>query len=216
MSDAIAERFKAETAGHLMITLHDDGLYRHLRFRKHRECNDGEYRPGSSFYWFDLITWPDCLTINGDCGTFAFARNTDMFEFFRGTRINPGYWAEKVRGPVRLKSYSEDLFRQLVTEHFVDAVKYGAAPRGLGKAVRAEILDSDELYYEAGARQALERFAFYKNEMDRWSFRKKPLFKFRDTYEWDFQDYDWTFLWCCHAIQWGIAQYDASKVAASV
>ena len=28
----IAERFKRETAGHQMTVLHDDGLYRHLRF----------------------------------------------------------------------------------------------------------------------------------------------------------------------------------------
>jgi len=184
----IAERFAKETAGHEMIVLHDDGLYRHLRFRA----------PESPFYWFDLVTWPGNLAVNGDCGSFMFARVTDMFGFFRGNRINPGYWAEKVRGETRVKSYSEDKFRRLVAEYFVDAVRYGGTPRGLGKAVCTEILGSDETYYESGARQVLDEFAFSD-------------FKFHDTWEWDLYDWDWTFLWCCHAIQWGVAQYYAAS-----
>jgi hypothetical protein len=38
-------------------------------------------------------------------------------------------------------------------------------------------------------------------------------FRFEDTWEWSFKDYDWWFLWACQAIVWGIAQYDAAKAA---
>jgi hypothetical protein len=35
-TESIAERFTRETAGHTMTIAHDDGLYRHLRFRGER------------------------------------------------------------------------------------------------------------------------------------------------------------------------------------
>jgi hypothetical protein len=66
------ERFEQETAEHEMTVLRDDGLYRHLRFQ----------RPGTSIYWFDLVTWPGRLVICGDCGDLMFSRLRDMFEFF--------------------------------------------------------------------------------------------------------------------------------------
>lgn len=124
----IRERFTAETTKHQLAVLHDDGLYRHLRFKA----------PGSGFYWFDLVTWPGYLSFGGDMDGYVFSRVPDMFTFFRDQRngINPHYWAEKVTdGRDRTKTYSEDRFRQLVTEHFVDAVRSGA-PAGLGRAVR--------------------------------------------------------------------------------
>jgi hypothetical protein len=55
----IAERFAKETAEHDMEIVHDDGLYRHLRFR-HQGPNY------SSWYWFDLITVPGSLIFRGD------------------------------------------------------------------------------------------------------------------------------------------------------
>ena len=42
------------------------------------------------------------------------------------------------------------------------------------------------------------------------SFEHKG-FQFHDAREWEFRDYDWWFVWACHAIVWGIAQYDAVK-----
>ncbi|MEV7870133.1 hypothetical protein AB0P17_29495 [Streptomyces sp. NPDC088124] len=33
-------------------------------------------------------------------------------------------------------------------------------------------------------------------------------FTFSDTWEWQLRDYDWWFLWACHAIVAGIARYD--------
>jgi hypothetical protein len=240
----MAERFAAETKNHHMFVVHDDGLYRHLQFRNARYCNDGEWRVNTGFYWFDLITWPGTLVINGDCGTFTFSRVTDMFEFFRDHRVNPQYWAEKVQGETRVKSYNEDEFRRLVTEEFVEAVRhgtYGTVPKGLGKAVRAEILNNGDIHYEAGARAALDAFVTFTADCScgyhreglgadaalDWRIEHRTLpgehhpvtdsqngFRFTDTWEWDLTDWDWTFLWCLHAIVWGIARYDGEEAPA--
>jgi hypothetical protein len=40
--------------------------------------------------------------------------------------------------------------------------------------------------------------------------RKVEGFRFTDTWEWDLGDWDWQFLWCCHAVQWGIGQHDGT------
>ena len=190
MSDypEIEARFKRDTAQHQMVVLHDDGLYRHLRFTSRTS--------GYGAYWFDLITWPGCLTIRGDVGDgYTFARLRDMFEFFRSKGINPQYWAEKLDGTRdSAMEYSEASFRQIVGELFVAAVRDGDAPRGLGKAVREEILDR-ELYYEDEARKLLDSF-----EYEGWDFG--------ETWEFSFRDYEWSFLWACHAIVWGIRRYD--------
>jgi hypothetical protein len=234
----IAARFQRDTAQHEMTVLHDDGLYRHLRF--------AQPKPASSAYWFDLITWPGCLTIRGDLNdSYTFSRLPDMFEFFRGPvgRINAHYWAEKLGGGRQsVQEYSEDLFRQLVVEHFVDAVRYSDAPRGLGKAVREEILNSEFLAVEEEARQVLNSFEYgakfkascmcdaaaeFSEEIDAVRWRSEHIqpgyvahlssvtrvegFRFEDTWEWSFSDYDWSFLWACHAIVWGIGQYDAPR-----
>jgi len=189
-----AERFTRETEHHKLEVLHDDGLYRHLKFKQ----------PGNSAYWFDLITVPGALIFQGDGDSYVFRRIQDMFEFFRGPvgRINPVYWSEKLTdGRARVKVYQQELFEQLVKELFVESVKSGDWPRGLGMAVREEILDNWEIGDENGAHRALANFEFNG-------------FHFADTYELDFRDFDWWFLWACHAIVFGIAQYDAARVPA--
>lgn len=240
MTDEIAERFQRETADHKMTVLHDDGLYRHLRFA----------RPDRGSYWFDLITWPGCLTVNGDCGTFTFARQDDMFEFFRGGRINPGYWAEKVRAhdPSGVTNYSQDSFRQQVMEDVKDSEPDWP---GLTEEAEREIFGDGSQWnteHEGGAREALRDFEFGKtyavtcrcgehaedlSYMDAEGWRVSHFgpdtpvrlhdskispvegFTFADSWEWDLSDYDWQFLWCCHAIVWGISQYDASTKPAT-
>lgn len=189
--EEVGARFRQDTANHELTVLHEQGLYRHLRLRS----------PRSSEYWFDVVTWPGSLAIRGDVGEdYVFSRVEDMFTFFRGKGINPHYWAEKLGGGQRsVKEYSADLARQLVVEHFVDAVRFGDAPRGLGKAIRAEVLNED-LFDDREAREAIESFS-YKG------------FEFGDVWEWDLHDYDRGFLWCCHAIVWAISRYDAARTA---
>ncbi len=188
----IKARFLKDTAAHVMTVLHDDGLYRHLRFMN----------PRTREYWFDLITWPGRLAICGDVGDdYVFSRLPDMFRFFRADRrwgINPHYWAEKLGGGRKsVQEYSEELLRQRVVEQFVNDARWGGVPAGTGKQLRMWVLDED-LGDEHTARNVLEDFAYQGYE-------------FKDVWEWDFHDYEWSFLWCCHAIAWGIARYDKVK-----
>lgn len=96
---------------HEMEILHEDGLYRHLRFKS----------PGTGIGYFDLITWPGSLTITGDIGEgFVFTREADMFPWFN-TRapghINPGYWSEKLpRGARDVQDFSGDKFAAWLRE----------------------------------------------------------------------------------------------------
>lgn len=195
---AMADRFAKETASHEMTVLHDDGLYRHLRFRA----------PESSFYWYELVTWPGFLAVGGDVDHFVFSRVEDMFTFFRRNGnehgINPSYWSEKLQdGRERAETYSEDVFKQTVMEE----LKHLPVPNlteGQREA-RSELMErvaSGDAHWAEGAREMLAD----AEQADLLS----------DTWEWRLKDWDWAFLWCCHAIVAGIAKYDAVKVAGAV
>lgn len=41
----------------------------------------------------------------------------------------------------------------------------------------------------------------------------QAAYQFSDWSEWRLRDYSRQFLWACHAIRWGVAQYDAAKAA---
>jgi hypothetical protein len=237
----VAARFAADVAQHQMTTLHDDGLYRHLRFMRVAPSPKTSKPERSSSYWFELVTWPGSLTVNGDCGSFTFSRTEDMFEFFRGGRINPQYWAEKVRGETRLRRYSGERFR----EHVMDDVREREADHpGLTEAAEREIFGDGSQWnteHEEGAREALDGFTFgdtfeaecrcgeqrsdfpayedarlwlaahvREKATGHWARRITTIegFRFTDTWEWELGDWDWQYLWCCHAIQRGIWQYD--------
>lgn len=195
--DAAAKSFHDNTASHVLEIVHDDGLYRHLQFR----------RPASSGYWFDLITWPGRLTFDGSPGAWTFARLDDMLSFFRPGRgepaINPGYWAEKVRGETPTSAYSEDLFRQIIGEY---ASEHSDDWPGLTAAVKESVLDDPDLHFEAAARDALDAFQYSYGVGE-----ERRTYRFTDAWEWDFRDYRPGYLWACHAIVWGIAEYDRAK-----
>lgn len=110
MSDypEIAARFARDTAGHRMTVLHDDGLYRHLKFMNPEN---------GSFGAFHLITWPyNLVAKTGWTFHFDIDATEDMFDVFRRTalpgQINPGYWQEKVRaGRDEVEGYNPDLLK---------------------------------------------------------------------------------------------------------
>ncbi|GAA2347285.1 hypothetical protein [Dactylosporangium salmoneum] len=216
--------FTSDIAGAEMTVLHDDGLYRHIRFK------------GSGFTWFDLVTWPGNLTVKGSHGTYTFSRETDMFGFFRQSNgVNVDYWAEKTPdGRQSVKVYSEEATTkrlvEVYTEHGrqVDELqaryevdlstwkvtppdqRYPRAWQGVREPVKpktvaelrrevAEARRDGELSYEDGAR----RFLADWESVDIVS----------GVYEWDLREYDFHFVWSCHAIAWGIRQYDAVKAA---
>ncbi|MET9727720.1 hypothetical protein [Streptomyces zaomyceticus] len=203
MSDDYAEAaayFKRATAGHEMTVLHEDGLYRHLRFQT----------PGNgSSYGYDLIIWPYNLVIRGGWTfTFTIDATEDMFDLFRRTsfpgEINPSYWQEKVTaGRDEIEDFDDSLFEQQVKQHVVDAIRNGDAPRGIGAEVTRDIFEWGDISHEAGARQELENFRF-----EGWSFG--------ETWEWNFRSFTPGFLWSCHAIRHGIELYAAARKTEAV
>lgn len=204
MTAAILNRFRRETADHAMTVLHDDGLYRHVRFQRQVWRPPLAAPQRSSMYWFELITAPGSLIFQGDGDSFVFRRVEDMFEFFRGPvgDINPSYWGEKLTdGRDRVLKFNSEKFERRVKDAFVEACRDGGVPSGTGLALREDVLDLSD--YEHEARRALNEF-------------EHKGFRFYDTYEWDFDDYDWWFLWALHGIVWGIAQYDAAKATPAV
>lgn len=193
----IAERFKRDTANHVMTVLHEDGLYRHLRFANPER---------GSFGAFELITWPYNLVVKtGWTFHFDIDATPDMLDLFRNTafsgEINPSYWQEKVRaGRDEIEGFDENLFEQQVKQHVVEAIRNGDAPRGIGREVSRDIFEWGDISHEAGARAELEAFSY-----EGWTFG--------ETWEWNFADYTPGFLWSCHAIRHGIDVYDAAPKA---
>ncbi|WP_099024354.1 hypothetical protein [Mycolicibacterium palauense] len=187
-----------ETREHQMEVLRDDGLYRHLRFA----------RPGTGIWRFDLVTWPGHLVITGDIENFHFARLPDMFEFFRSPPgyINPGYWAEKLRGPLRYESHSPDAVKRHVYEAFRDSCVWWEDPKApLWRDICDQILTEDVIHDETTTHLALRDF--------RHTSENGRRFEFTDTWEWRFKEYDWHFLVSLHAIVWGIDQYDKARAS---
>lgn len=205
ISDWASDDGKQRIRAHRMTILRDDGPYRHLRFAS----------PDSGSYWFDLITWPGCLTIHGDMETFTFARSEDMFGFFRGSayhgQINPQYWAEKLRAPrpQDVQVYSSDLFRECV---MAEAKEAEADWPGLTDAVEEHffsIYAEVNTEHEAAALEGLNSFEFHDKAAG-------ETFTFTDTWEWHLRDWSYQYLWCCHAIVWAVAQYDKQKAPVAV
>lgn len=207
--DRAGQAYKRNTDEHVLEILHEDGLYRHVRLRK----------PGTGFYHVDLITWPGHLTVTGDGPTYTFARETDMFGFFRGgarsydSGINADYWAEKLQGGDNsgardlARSYSESKLRGYVGEM---AKEYGKQYPGLAKALNEDIFD-EELGDKGYALELLSRFAFYADEKDRYDHTKYPDFQFDMCDLPSFTEYDYWYLYCCHAVVDIIRRYDARK-----
>lgn len=217
------QRFLRDVESHEMIVLRDDGVNRHIRFK----------RPGTGCYHFDLITWPGYLCYTGDMGTFVFCRTTDMFEFFRTDRkysgrgelaINLDYWGEKLvavdangaNSVGKAKSFDEDKFTRVINEYRVgwmrrakeDGTLDKAERRKLWEQVQEEVLDrvGDGEHY---AQTAAHEFNFRKDPYD--YSRRQPEWYFEDLFEHDFTDYTHSFVWCCYALAWGISKYDAEQ-----
>lgn len=184
--------FLKDVSKHAVAILRDDGVNRHVRFKK----------PDSSTMYFDLITWPGHLCYTGDMGTFVFARITDMFDFFRAEpetcgdlHINTGYWSEKVLAADRdgITKFSEGKFRSAIEDYLAGH----NASQDLRDEVESEVLAMlDDGEY--AAMQAVMNFKF-------------EGFQFQDFFEADCTEYTTRFVWCCYALAWGIRQYDDAK-----
>lgn len=206
--DALAA-FKRDTAEHTMSVLMDNGLYRHLRFRKN----------GSSVYGFDILTYPGRLVISGDMGDAVFARLPDMFDFFRASPgehdadklyINPGYWHEKLtvgRGEseevdeVRLKNsvyaYLDEFTREFRDSHGDDDVS--EALDELREAVDGIFTESDV---------GLAVVSFDASDVD----KRLSRFNLADRLDYHIpKDYTFHAYWRLYAIAHAVREYDKLK-----
>ena len=211
MNDVCTEqRFLTDAAQHEMTIIRDDGVHRHIQFK----------RPGTRCYQFDLITWPGYLCYTGDMGTYVFTRLSDMFEFFRTDRnhmrlkdgktlaINPGYWGEKLESVDKCdgyKNYSEDKFKEVVNEilasHFEEDENNADHEESLRAAVENELFCNCETGQDA--HEAASNF-------------EHDDFIFSDFWEHDLTDYSFRFMWCCYALAWGVQKYDEKKAEAAI
>lgn len=203
--------FKQGTKGHQLAVLHDDGLYRHLRFQT----------PGNgSSYGYDLITWPYNLTIRaGWTFTFSIDATEDMLDLFRRTafpgEINPSYWQEKVTaGRDQIESFSEELLKKAI-EDTVQQWEQGGPVEGLREAVQ-------EHFFGEWPEYSLERREEANRALNDFSFKPRNAkpgdypYSFDDWWEWRLTEYSPGFLWCCHAIRHGVSLYEASLATKTV
>jgi hypothetical protein len=223
----IAERFPGDVAGHQVTVLHDAGLYRHLR------C----VPPDHSTWWFEIVTWPGSLAVRGDMGGgWIFSRVEDMFTFFRGKghgTINPGYWAEKLPDCGRsVRVYSEGVFRARLDEALTDydqAYPDLAAEHRRAKAAYATAPERErypwkvhgpkepaELKTLAEVRELVADHDTYgqlasQNGAYELLRELEQADVVSDSYGWSMSDWDWPFLWACHAIVWAIREYDRQR-----
>lgn len=209
--DCTQESFLRDVATHAMEVLRDDGIYRHLRFK----------RPTSYCYGFDIVTYPGYLVMSGDMGSWVFSRLHDMFEFFRcrpknedpaKLHINRSYWAEKLQAINRggVKEFSYIKFEALVRQALEDWRKerqddlHDAAPPFAVPEDLQELVDDllrAGLDGEVWAHAALRDFEDHEKRL-----------QLTDTFEWDMTEYTYHFVWGCYAIAWAIKQYDDATV----
>jgi len=200
--DNFTELFERDIAKHVMEEFRDDGVNRHIRFR----------RPGTMCMHFDLLTWPGYLCYTGDMGTYVFTRLQDMFEFFRCEnheeryQISMNYWAEKIRAADRdgVSEFSAESFKSNVRDYFEQNVPEEWPERRkaeLWAEIEQDVIGELEDIGEHGAWSALFHFNF-------------DGFRFRD-WEHQCREYTHRFRWCCHALRWAIAKYDESRVKAA-
>lgn len=212
------ERFLRDVAKHEMTVIRDDGVHRHIRFKK----------ADSSNMLFDLITWPGFLCYCGDMGTYVFQRTQDMFGFFRKNGrldgIDHRYWAEKIEAADRtgVEKHSRDEFTRQIND-WVDQRAEGDKPDDeepeqlalwaeAYTELRAEV-ESEVLSADSNEVRCFDAANDFTHAGDAWKAFHGPdaKFEFTDFWEVDTKEYTPRFLWCCYALAWGIEQYDMAK-----
>ena len=155
--------------------------------------------------WFEIVTWPGCLTIHGDMGSWTFSRLQDMFDFFRceKLKINEYYWSEKLQhgtygGREGAMVWDEDTFKEEIIESLGN---WGLEPEDLETVKDA--LD-EEVFNRDGKWEMMTAAHEFSCETTsgkvRWDCEMP-----------DGKVYAYHFTWCCYAIVWAIQQYDAHK-----
>jgi len=172
----IKERIKKDLARHTIQTTLKRGLYRHYICKT----------PHTNVLWFEVITWPGGLAINGDMGTYTFSRTADMIAFMRSASMSFAYAAEKCRAADR------DGIKTFRQECFVESMDY-----------EIECAEESDDYERVTKLQEL------RDEINQWAeedahetyrlMHKSGLF---DCDVPNCLGYTLSFLWNLHAIKW--------------
>lgn len=185
------ESFTNDVKNHKMTIMHDSAapeVYRHIRFKQPETIN----------MYFDLTTWPGHLCISGDMGCFVFSRLNDMFEFFRSDngRINPQYWHEKVQAENKnggVEKFEHETFKKVVMEEW-------------NTLSENNCVKNNDLYNEI-----IEMLVHTEVESEQTCYERAMDLLGHDFCERSCREYTYHYIWCLHAIVWGIQQYDAHK-----
>lgn len=187
--EEVKRRIEENLKNHVIEVKQDDGLHRRWR------CSS----PGQMSYWFEVITWPGSLCINGDFGTFVFSRTADMINFMRTSAMSYSYAAEKCQAEgknEKVDEYCRDVALESIDNDINDLID--------------ELNAFDEDAEESDWQDIVKRI----NELK--SVRKEVV---RADHEYEAQSlmyqsglydcevptsraYTLHFLWCLHAIKW--------------
>lgn len=198
----VFEQFQKDVAEHKLTIKFDlpNINHRHLRFK----------RPEEGAFWFDIVTWPNHLVIQGDMGCYVFSRVENMLTFFRqpmtdeGFSINPPYWGEKLQAHSGYKKFSPEYFEERVLEWCDEQELSMSDHKKLRASVQEDILDP--LSYDGGSYESCYR-AFSE-----FSCNETGVDGPDDLWDWGgFNEYEYKYLWCLWAIVWGIHEYDKMK-----
>lgn len=205
------ERFLEDVKDHQISIEKDDGVNRFVKFR----------RDEGSSYWFNLTTWPGNLCISGDCGTYVFSREKDMFGFFKMNdgdfnkrkgvllNINPHYWGENLKSIGTNAGYMEfdcDVFGEKVRSHFASFFA------GSDYSDEAKEAAWDEVNYAVISYSDEEHQAYAAINNFKHDLLDGKYFEFVDFFDGGGAErYTFHYIWCLYAIVWGIIKYDEAK-----
>jgi hypothetical protein len=192
----IEERFARDIANHQMEIRHEDGIYRHVVFK----------RPDTVCMMFALTTTPGRLVYSGDMGCFVFERLPDMFEFFRTDRApNMGYWHQKLVAIDRDQGSMEhnvDQFRDNLESYDTDELTDEQK-----QAVSDFIDDACSKFEDDGPAVAYQAV----NDFELEDAPKYCRDFFSDFFERSDMVFTLRFEWACYAISWAIKTFDEFK-----
>ena len=206
--------FLKRVESHQLTILKDDGIYKHLKFRK----------PDTSDTYFDLMFFPNHAVIVGDMGAWSFSRVEDMMRFFRGDsleNIDFGYWKEKVESCSRFgagnsnspfSNFDFETFKESVIEYvddyFTDSSREESEIDELKEDINDNVFNQISPYsgckgLDFKAYEVLNDYSF-----DMGDYPNAHIFQFEDIGDIGFTKVTPYFLFACFAMRWGIQQYD--------
>lgn len=213
----IDSRFLIDTAFHRMEIIRDDGLYRHLRMQ----------HPGTSCYYYDVITWPGYLTVTGDMGTWTFSRIADMFDFFGAWEgvINTSYWSEKLKAgsgcsarELLAKEYNHEAFSKSLKDalsEYLEDDEEAEPENDQDRDDDDETPDSEKAKVREIVRELCR--AEFNNDFEAYNAVYDADWPERFS-AWDicdgltFKTYTSHFRWILFAITWAISKYHNAKL----